>query len=493
MERARYLGAQLVAQLPHALRELVGEECHLAVAPLGVQPARAAGEALRVVPARRVERRALAEAVGDFARADLARFEAVAALELDRLEAGGLQVLEEQVLEVVLGLGGQHDLDALAAGDGLAVLQRHALVDVALEQGGPGDELEVLACDEDFAAARGHGFFEAEELAVAHVLGIERELARSAQHLGGRELALRQTLAVDQQLVLDVAVELAASLEVGVERQDRDRRVARVGPLRRATVLQEPGQRRVDERVLGVDRDQRAQHEGRRLDAAVGPARPDAVLAPVRRARRQRVLLSPAGHDRARLGRLVDDRAVGEVRHELACFARAAEALRGDCEERLRAGVERVLLLPELLEGLRDAHVVAGLARVRGQRLQHPGRQVALFLGLDQVQLQELDAALEHRLVDCDAAVAREREPPDDVGRHVLVAAAFLPPAPAAIGVLEVVQAREARLGDLLQFGQVLAALLRRAFLDAAEDAPKRILDREPALEHVLQLSRGIW
>ena len=44
-------------------------------------------------------------------------------------------------------------------------------------------------------------------------------------------------------------------------------------------------------------------------------------------------------------------------------------------------------------------------------------------------------------MLDLNSGLARERQSPDDVSRHEVVALAFFPPAPAAIGVLEVIEA----------------------------------------------------
>src|SRR6185369_3722764 len=85
-------------------------------------------------------------------------------------------------------------------------------------------------------------------------------------------------------------LDLATDAQVVVERQDDDRRVARVAPLRAASVLDEPVSNRLDQLVLRIDREQRAQDERSRFDTTVRPTPVKPILAPVRRSHHRRIL-----------------------------------------------------------------------------------------------------------------------------------------------------------------------------------------------------------
>src|SRR5207249_603381 len=81
---------------------------------------------------------------------------------------------------------------------------------------------------------------------------------------------------------------------------------------------------------------------------------------------------------------------------------------------------------------------------------EHVGTRVRVLLGavgLGRLPLEELlegrDAALIHVLVDLHVGGAGQGEAVDDVGRHVGVRLVVLPPAPAAVTVLEAGEAGE--------------------------------------------------
>src|ERR1019366_2534081 len=48
---------------------------------------------------------------------------------------------------------------------------------------------------------------------------------------------------------------------------------------------------------------------------------------------------------------------------------------------------------------------------------------------------------------------------PDDIGGHVGIAVPFLPPAPASVGVLEVIEALHAGGGDAIELAEVVCAV----------------------------------
>ncbi len=166
----------------------------------------------------------------------------------------------------------------------------HAVVHVALEQRLARDELVVVAADEDLVAGRRHGLDQCEEGrlgrevdwsravaaddselvdAAADVLAVDREAARGAERVGGGDGPGGNHDTVDHQVVLEPGLELAADLQVVVEGQHGDRGVAGVGPLAAAAILDKPVRDRLDEFVVGRDRQHRPQRECRRLDAAV--------------------------------------------------------------------------------------------------------------------------------------------------------------------------------------------------------------------------------
>jgi hypothetical protein len=96
MDAARRFGAQVVANLPHALLDLVDEKGDFPVAQLRMHEVRAAGviqvlfEGV-VVAGKRLR-----------TRTELPGRERLAALQIHRLEARGFQVFENEILVVVL-------------------------------------------------------------------------------------------------------------------------------------------------------------------------------------------------------------------------------------------------------------------------------------------------------------------------------------------------------------------------------------------------------
>ena len=84
----------------------------------------------------------------------------------DGFETGGFQIFEQQILIVVLRFDGDHGFHALAALHRVAIVQRHAFGDKALQQRRMIDEFEILAAHEDLIAGRRDRFFETEELCL---------------------------------------------------------------------------------------------------------------------------------------------------------------------------------------------------------------------------------------------------------------------------------------------------------------------------------------
>ena len=106
--------------------------------------------------------------------------------------------------------------------------------------------------------------------------------------------------------------------------------------------------------------------------------------------------------------------------------------------------------------------------------MEHPGLTIGVELFLHQLLLQVRDSAIDDAAADADAGVASERQTPDDVGGHVVIAPAVLPPSPAAVAVLEVVEARQACAGHLVELLEILLSLRMSLvgvlLLDAAEE-----------------------
>ena len=143
-------------------------------------------------------------------RGQLACEQRLAAGDLDRFQTRRLEVLEDQVLVVVLGLDRHDDLNPLAAGDIVAVTHADPVVHIAVQKRLPRHQLVVVAPDEDLVARRGDRLLEAEVgrtdgeidrplavaaddtdlvVPVANEGGVDHEPARGSQGVGGFDRA----------------------------------------------------------------------------------------------------------------------------------------------------------------------------------------------------------------------------------------------------------------------------------------------------------------
>ena len=433
-----------------------------------------------------------------------------AAVQLNRLEPRGLEVLEDEVLVVVLRLDRDDHLDALAAGHVVAVAKLYAVVHVALEQRPARDELVVLAADEDLVAGGRHRLDQCEERrldrevdrpravaaddpelvgAAADVLRVDHEPARRTQRVLGGNFPGGNHGAVDDQVVLEAGLELAADLQVVIERQHGDRGVAGVGPLAAAAILDEPVRDRLDELVAGRDREHRPQRERRRLDAAVGPAPVQAVFAPVGGADDRGVRTAAAAqHDRGVRG-VVALHTVLQVAHEDHRLVPVAELVRRQRQQRPAVRVELPATSPQVRHrrgfGFSEPPAIRR-GRPCRQRVQHPRLDVRIVFLLDDLDVQEVSRPLHGVAAHVKTGLPCEAQPPQDVRGHEVVAPAALPPSPAAIGMLEVVQALKALVHDDVELAEVLAlrgalgmGLVDERPLDTAEDPAQRVVRGE--------------
>ena len=225
-----------------------------------------------------------------------------------------------------------------------------------------------------------------------------------------------------------------------------DRSVARVAPLRAATIFDEPIRNRLDQFVARLDGEQRPQSEGRRLDASVRPPPVNSIFAPMRRADRFR--LSPRRrrlYDRS-VGRYVHLHSVLKIADERRRPVAVAEIMGAQRQQRASVGVELFAVLPQVVEGF-------GLnGRLRGastRRDRPPARAASMTAGHSWILLRRFPCRERRRRAPARpflfglrrrarASTPRLRKPSCEV-----IAIAFLPPAPSAVGMLKVIQAVE--------------------------------------------------
>ena len=93
--------------------------------------------------------------------------------------------------------------------------------------------------------------------------------------------------------------------------------------------------------------------------------------------------------------------------------------------------------------------------------MQHPRLRRGIVLELDEFLVEEVQPAIQHAAADVAARILRQREAPHDIRRHVRIAVAILPPAPAAVAVLEIVEAVEAGFHHLVQLREIVRGIGR--------------------------------
>ena len=191
----------------------------------------------------------------------------------------------------------------------------------------------------------------------------------------------------------------------------------------------------------------------------------------------------------------VDHRAVFQIARQNVRLLAVAVVVGGDRQERPRVRHQSFALLPQVLQSLERVRRRLPLREellVASEGVQHPRLDRQVSFRFDDLVLEETNRALDGVFLHRDPRVARQDQPPDDVGGHEVIAVAFLPPAPAAVAVLEVVEPFEALLDHVVELAQVFPAvgvgLLGRLRLDAAEDA---FLDRRACEAQVLEGAGG--
>ncbi len=153
------------------------------------------------------------------------------------------------------------------------------------------------------------------------------------------------------------------------------------------------------------------------------------------------------------------DRLAGEVGQQgLHPAVALVDAVQGVRQEGLRVDVQALALVIEL-DGAAD---ICGAAA--GQHIQDESlavEQGRVFQPADRLDLQaqEVQVAVQHILVDAVAGLFGLYQPQGHVGADQRVALLGAPPAPAAIRVLQAVQALQGGIYLLLQAGRQLGVV----------------------------------
>ena len=170
----------------------------------------------------------------------------------------------------------------------------------------------------------------------------------------------------------------------------------------------------------------------------------------------------------------------------------------GECQKRPGVGVEPVAARKEVVDRrpLRGADDPPLRDLVVGRkRVEHPRLHIQTALLLNDLELEEPRRPIHRVAPDVPVGDASQAQPPQDVGRHEVIALAALEPPPSAVGVLEVVEPLETTLDDLVELAEVCTlcslpgmGLVDEPLLDTSEDPSQRILDGKP---HPLQRPSG--
>ena len=99
---------------------------------------------------------------------------------------------------------------------------------------------------------------------------------------------------------------------------------------------------------------------------------------------------------------------------------------------------------------------------IHRKRVQHPGLHVIIGFLFDQFLVQVTARARNHVGLHLDACLLRQGHAPNNISRHEVIAVAVFPPAPAAIGMLEIVEPIQALFGDRVDLTQIMFAFRMR-------------------------------
>ena len=154
-------------------------------------------------------------------------------------------------------------------------------------------------------------------------------------------------------------------------------------------------------------------------------------------------------NEHALIGRAIDLHAVFEIAHEHGLALLRAVAMRGQREQRARVRREALAMLPRVVE--RILRVLRRPVVPRRHRVHDPRVRLPVAFVFFQMFVEPRERALHALRVDVHPRVARDREAPHDVCRHVGAALVFFPPPPPAVAVLEVVEPRDRRLRDVVE------------------------------------------
>src|SRR5690349_2247222 len=91
-----------------------------------------------------------------------------------------------------------------------------------------------------------------------------------------------------------------------------------------------------------------------------------------------------------------------------------------------------------------------------GQCVEQPGLEWIIGLGLNQSFIEITRCAVEYASFEIDSGLVRQRQAPDDICAHERVTIAYLPPAPATVGMLKIVESLQSFRSHVIHFLQIL-------------------------------------
>src|SRR6266566_9647213 len=115
--------------------------------------------------------------------------------------------------------------------------------------------------------------------------------------------------------------------------------------------------------------------------------------------------------------------------------------------------------------------------------MQHPCLLVVVSFLFDEFFIKITSRAVHHILFYFETRLAGQGHAPKHISSHEVIAIAVFPPAPPAVGMLEVVETFQTRLRDAVEFLQIAFTFRmsgrRGRWFDAAKDLAHRGLDRK--------------
>src|SRR2546422_2201678 len=155
--------------------------------------------------------------------------------------------------------------------------------------------------------------------------------------------------------------------------------------------------------------------------------------------------------------------------------------------------IELVTMSPEIFKGVGlKAPNLALLGRrvVKRKRMQHPGLDIMACLLLNQFLVEIAGSSIEHAHPEFYAGVTSQRQAPDYVGAHEMIALALLPPAPTSVAMLKVVKTLEALLHHVIELAQILFPARLRLVTLFLNNTAENLVHNGLRLE--AQISKGL-